>query len=331
MRLSGPCCCLVLVLIALGAVPTVFAQDASPSSDHTKIREEETKFYSGAKSYMDDSLPELKKEIQELKGLKPDSSQEQLSNLLLHIGRKINELLRRVPDLTAEERVTQTQWVVGQMQDCKIRASGAIGRVSTDCSQSPDTHRQMNFHYILLSRNTAEESVLEEYRTNGQNQPITSAEKPAFQGFVGSWVVFSQENRSESRFRYLGEQKIGKRKTFVVAFAQIPGAVNVPGMIANGGGNIPILLQGVAWVDQEDLRIIQLRTDILGPLQKVGLQKQTAKILFGPVTISQLNLELWLPKEVDVHVEANGLIFEEQHAYSKFRLYQATSRIIPAS
>ena len=142
-------------------------------------------------------------------------------------------------------------------------------------------------------------------------------------------MVFSPSNRSQSRFRYWGEQKIGKREAFVVAFAQIPGSVNVPMMTMNAGKIIPILFQGVAWVDQEDFRIIQLRTDILAPQQEAGLQKETAKILFGPVDIARLNLELWLPMGVDVSAEVQGLALQEQHVYSKYRLYHATSRILP--
>ena len=307
-----------------------FSQATPPSLNQARIRAEETSLYSEARPYLDGSAPELEKRVRELKGLKPDSSQEQLSDLLFKIGTRVDELVAKVPDLTSDERVTQTQWVVGLVQDCASHSRAPGNFPIENCSQTSGKRIQKDFHYIILSRQTEDGRVLEEFRTNEQNQPLKSgAEGPSFQGFVGSWVIFSPSNRSESRFRYLGEQKIGKREAFVVAFAQIPGSVNVPVMLVNGGRFVPILFQGVAWVDQEDFRIIQLRTDILAPQQEAGLQRETAKILFGPVDISRLNLELWLPMGVDVNVEANGLAVQEQHAYSKYRLYHPTSRILP--
>jgi hypothetical protein len=294
-----------------------------------RIRDEETRLYSAAQPYLDDSAPELEKRVRELKGLKPDPSQEQLSSLLLKIGKRVDELVAKVPDLTSDERVTQTEWVVGLAQDCASHSRVPGNFPIENCSQTSGKRIQKDFHYIIQSHQTQDGRVLEEFRTDEQNQPLKSAEGPSFQGFVGSWVIFSPSNRSESRFHYLGEQKIGKREAFVVAFAQIPGSVSVPVMMVNGGGFVPILFQGVAWVDQEDFRIIQLRTDVLAPRQEAGLQKETAKILFGPVDISRLNLELWLPMGVDVRVEANGLAVQEQHAYSNYRLYHATSRMLP--
>ncbi len=307
-----------------------FSQATPPSLDQAKIRAEETRLYSKAQPYLDGSAPELEKKVRELKGLKSDSSQAQLSDLLFKIGTRVDELVAKVPDLTSDERVTQTQWVVGLAQDCASHSRVPGNFPIENCSQTSGKRIQKDFHYIILSRQTQDGRVLEEFRTNEQNQPLKSgAEGPSFQGFVGSWVIFSPSNRSESRFHYLGEQKIGKRQAFVVAFAQIPGSVNVPVMLVSGGRYVPILFQGVAWVDQEDFRIIQLRTDILAPQQEAGLQRETAKILFGPVDISQLNLDLWLPMGVEVNVEADGLAVQEQHAYSKYRLYHATSRILP--
>lgn len=330
MRSNRSSCSLVLVLFALGAAPGVFSQATTPSSSQAGMQDEETRLYSEAKPYLAESIPELEKKVRELKGLKPASGQEQLSDLLHEIGLKVDELVEKVPDLTSDEYVTQSEGTDGA-QDCAASHSGGGGELPVNgCSTSSGSQSQKSFHYIILSHETKDGRVLEESRTDGQNQPVEPGTGgPNFQGIVGSWVVFSPSNRAESRFHYLGEQKIGKRQSFVVAFAQIPGSVNAPVMMVNGGRSIPILLQGIAWLDQEDFRIIQIRTDILAPLPAAGLQKQTAKILFGPVDISQQSLELWLPIRVDVSAKVNGLAFQEQHVYSKYRMFHATSRMLP--
>lgn len=330
MRSSRPCCSLALWLIMVPAVPATFSQATSSLLNHATILDEETSLYSEARPYLDDSAPELEKRIGELKGLKQDSTQEQLSDLLVNVGMRVEELVVKVPDLTSDERVTRIQEVVGPVQSCASHARALGNFPVDDCPPTSGSRVQENFHYIILSHQTQDGRVLEEFRTDEQNQGIGSdGQGPNFRGFVGSWVVFSPSNRSRSRFRYLGKQKIGKREAFVVAFAQIPGSVDVPVTMTNRGRTVPILFQGVAWVDQEDFRIIQLRTDILAPQPEVGLQKQTAKILFGTVDIAQLNLKLWLPVGVDVRVQADGLVFQEQHVYSNYHMYHATSRMLP--
>jgi hypothetical protein len=93
--------------------------------------------------------------------------------------------------------------------------------------------------------------------------------------------------------------------------------------------SIPTLLQGIAWIDQSDFRIVQLRTDLLAPRPDSQLLAQTTSIVFGPVHIASHDEELWLPRSVDAEMEANGQILDEQHEYSRRRLFQTESRIVP--
>ncbi len=89
-----------------------------------------------------------------------------------------------------------------------------------------------------------------------------------------------------------------------------------------------MLLQGVAWVDEEDFRIRRLRTDILAPQPEIDLEKQSVNIQFGKVHIAEIKLELWLPQEVEAEMQAMGSFVQEKHHYSKYRLYSAKSKII---
>jgi hypothetical protein len=75
---------------------------------------------------------------------------------------------------------------------------------------------------------------------------------------------------------------------------------------------------------------VRLRTDLLAPQPEVGFERQTVSILFGPVRIPTLDLALWLPQAVHAELEAGGQLLHEDHKYSKYRLYQAKSKIIVA-
>jgi hypothetical protein len=306
------------------------AQTASPQARSSAQPSDEIKtamarFYADAHPYMDEPLPELKKEVRELAGLKADSGPEQPSDLLAKVGAKSDELLQKVPDLISDEAVSQTQMPVslGLTPGCV----GTGGCSSTGRTSAWD----QSFSYLIVTHPAPNgRLVLQEYRTSTKGKPIegTGAGAPNFQGFISAWIIFSSANQVESRFRYLGQQKTDGHTTYVIGFAQIPGAVESPGIFLSDGKPVPMLLQGIAWVDQSDFRIVRLRTDLLASLPEVLVQRGTANILFGAVKIPTLDLTLWLPQSVHAEMEARGQILQEQHKYSKYRLYKAQSKIV---
>jgi hypothetical protein len=127
------------------------------------------------------------------------------------------------------------------------------------------------FNYLILVHQAGNKGkTLDEYRSDAQNtkDALTdeSPASPRAQGFASAWLLFFPSNQSESRFRYLGRQKIDNHWTLVLAFAQSPGSVKSPGQVVFEGKWIPVLYQGVVWIDETDFRIVQLRTDLLEPL-----------------------------------------------------------------
>ena len=292
--------------------------DHNPGTMNTEAE----RLYAGAQPYMDEPLPKLKKAVHELKGLEPAPSQEQLSGLLAKVGAKADELTKKVPNLISDEEVSESQWDAAEPDMVPGCDHGCL-------TEGSHSHRDQSFSYLILTHLTQSGQKLDEYRTGRNGRPISEVTgAPSFQGFVSAWIVFSSVNQVESRFRYLGQQQTSGHNTYVIGFAQIPGSVKFPGSILTSRGPVPMLLQGVAWIDQSDLRIVRMRTDLLAPLPEIQHQRQTANILFGAVHIANLESELWLPQEVDAEMEAKGQFLQEKHKYSKYRVYQVNSRII---
>lgn len=367
MQLRKQILSIAVVLLAAGALSSAFPRNEPPStppsasstvskpesnSSEEENVKEETALYANAHPYMDDSVPEIEQRVPELRGLKPDpdpepgedssrtavEDRERLLRLLEEVGVNVDRLVEKIPNLIADEEVTQAESVSGaENGDCASLNQGrgkapALGASMAQCGGSVGQETRQTFHYLILVRQTPEGRLLDEDRTDRQNRPL-GQNAPNFRGFVESWVAFAPGNLSQARFRYLGEQKIHGRRAYVIAFAQIPGAVRLPGEIRAQGRTLPMLFQGIAWIDQANFEILELRTDLLAPQLEVQLLRQTAEIRFGPVRIPQLGIVLWLPQRVDVRCEANGLVLREQHAYSKYHMYQATTRMIlpPAS
>lgn len=296
---------------------------------------DEKKLYSNAVSFVDLPAAELQKAIPELQALEPAQSQEELPILLGKIGDKAVALFRKIPNLICHEEVIES------------RQGRKLGR--------------RDFDYLILAHHTVEAVSLEEYRVDLRDQPadtrdahnpntstanesasvlndlrhksdVASARNagapPLSQGFAYKWVHFYPSNRSESTFRYPGRQKIDGHKTFVVAFAQKPGLVRLPGELQYQGKSIPILYQGIAWVDESDSRIVRLRTDLLAPLAAAHLRRLTAEIHFGDARIAESTSPLWLPHEVVVTSDIDGQTFGERHVYSGYRAYLVQSKVV---
>jgi len=278
--------------------------------------------YVNAKSFVDCPIAELQEIVPELRGLQTSQNQEELIALLDKIGSKTVDLFQRVPNLISQEEVVESQG-----------SRKALRR---------------KFSYLILSHRSRDAVTLEEYRVDVQsNQPQpddvdtgTSAShhtdtgnpqaSPLAHGFAYMWVLFYPSNRAESTFRYLGRQKINRRNTLVVAFSQKPGFVRSPGEVRLEGRSIPILHQGVAWVDASDFRIVRLRTDLTSPLPDIQLRSLTAEVQFAETQVAGVTSSLWLPREVVVTSDVNGLTSRDRHAYSNYRAYGVQTRLLLA-
>jgi hypothetical protein len=285
-----------------------------------------------------DLIPaELLRAIPELRGLKPAEDQAKLNDILKQLGDETEDLFKKMPNLISHEEVTQIQ-----------RGHQPV---------------QQEFEYLILSHRAQDAVTLDEYRVDLRTKKQTSSDShipvapsvgsaastaqdlrqksadassrnaaapPLSQGFASKWVHFYPSNRSESAFSYLGQQHIHNHDTFVIAFAQKPGRVRSPGELFFQGRSIPLYYQGIAWVDESDFRIVHLRTDLLGRLPDVPLQRLTAEIDFGETKVAQAASALWLPHKVIVTSKIGGQIFEEEHLYSDYRVYQVESKIVLA-
>jgi hypothetical protein len=192
-----------------------------PSQSADAVRAEAARLYADAHPYLDAPFPELKKVVQELSGMTPASSQEQLPDLLDKVGVKADELLQRVPDLVSDEVVNETRRTIPKGEP--------LGCLGLGCSpdRTASAEEDQTFHYLILTHPGAfGRVVLSESRTTLKGKSVDpTVQSPNFPGFLPAWVLFYPANQVESRFRYLGKQQFDGHSTFVIGFAQLPGSM----------------------------------------------------------------------------------------------------------
>ena len=283
-------------------------------------------YYANAHPYLEESLEQLVNKMPELRTIESAPDQQALPTILEKTGEQVDEFFRNVLDLTAREEITEEK--LGQQ-----------GQVTEQ--------RHIEDSYLVLRRGTEMFGGVHEYRmdSNGDRLEEAGGNNGYFvtSKFALSHVYFSTALQSESRFRYLGEERDGLQDTYVVAFSQKPGEATVTlGLGVNLGQNeqvhVRMLVQGIAWVDKSNFQIVRLRTDLLAPRPEIGLKRLTSVVTFGKVQLEKVAIPLWLPSEVQVNadfttiggqIENRPLSFRDEHRYSDYKKYRVSVKLLP--
>jgi hypothetical protein len=143
-----------------------------------------------------------------------------------------------------------------------------------------------------------------------------------------SCIHFSTAAQSQSRFRYLGNEMLGSRETYVLAFAQRPGEVSFATVMAGmGAKDVDMPTQGILWVDKSNFQILRMRSDLLAPNSEIQLDQLTTDVTLGEVRLQDVPDPLWLPTDADVYIEIGRQKYRNMHHYQDYRRYRVSVKI----
>ena len=279
------------------------------------------------------TILELQKFIPDLKRLKPSRDQTEITAILDKIGANTVEIVRKTPNLISHESVVNEQRGIKTLQNYSYLVLTHPGDANSAVFEEfrVDLATGAKFEASQIAKdadaNSRAESSPLELPSPSRSVP-TGGGAPTSQGFGTAWLNFYPLNRALSEFRYLGQQKMDGHATLVVAFAQRPASVTLPAKLFFENRTVPMFMQGVAWVDTSDFRIVRLRTDLLAPPSGVDLRQLTADSHFSQIRIAGSATPLWLIREVTVTSDIDGATHREIHVYSNYRVFRARTRIL---
>jgi len=330
----------LLLIAVFFALPAVLAQ-AGPSAHPAQTESQQSPpppcavtqvEQSAAASFVDEPLPELKKQFPSLRTISVDPEQDQLTAILDKTGDVLAGLYQRIPNLVAREEVRRP---IPSGLSFAIPLARRGGNLDATLDDSPNgRYRSTVYVYrIVRGDGPAGMEILNEFRTDSHDHPIDDSgrnpDSPRNVGFATSWLFFFRANQIESRFRLLGEQKIDKHDTYVVAFAQNPGRERLNTIVDAPTGQCSIPSQGVAWINQSTCQIIRMQTDLLFPVPSIHLSQLRTILEYSEVPIPERSLVLWLPDIVKNSWRTPAISGEELHLYSHYRLFGSTVRVLP--
>ncbi len=274
-------------------------------------------------TYVDEPLEQLEKMVPHLNPTKLDAThdagytgaakppQQESEFILSKTSATAADMVHRMPNLIATEEVREPVEIPGFKW-----------------------YLTRTFNYAIVLRHKPAGGVsFVEFRTDARGQPIDyspdNPARPIDVGFATMWLIFTPGELHESRFRYLGQQLINRRKTYVLAFAEDPEKSGPRVVIDYPSGQCSTALQGVAWIDQSTFQIVRMQTDLLSPLLDIQLYQLRSVLTYRSVKIAGLKLSLWLPTDVKTTWQTWSQVGEESHRYSHYRLFKAKVKILP--
>jgi len=240
----------------------------------------------------------------ELRGMQPAANQDELPMVLAKTGEDVRSFFQNISNTMSEEQVRETR--LGKKGETKDLL-------------------EEKFQYLLLTTPQKWGVDLEEYRTdkNGDRTAPKGLSEGLMltSGFVSASLMFHPSYQAGASFRLLGRQDVAGHHCHVIAFAQKPEKPKMIEGFNTDQETVMVLLQGVAWIDQDTYKLIRLRSDLLTPQPIIRLERQTTEITYEPVQFKQLAMAMWLPSAVDVTVQWRGRTFRNSHTYSRFKLF----------
>jgi hypothetical protein len=226
------------------------------------------------------------------------------------------------PGVTSAELIAESRRPIADTSQNSVWVTGGGVTVAPPTTGGQGDLIQEQFRYTISVNPPGSGKIAEERFDAAGNDPNLSRGRAGFlrtSGFARQPLFFSAANQKLSDFRYLGTQEIDGRPTEVVAFAEHPDPSAVLSSWLVGGQAVPVLLEGVAWIDPSDFHIAQLRTQLLAEQPKLHLGKMTTIIKFKRQELAGGVSPLWLPDSVRVEAEMGNMQFLNIHRFSDYK------------
>jgi VWFA-related protein len=262
--------------------------------------------------YVDLPMAELVERVPELKSVGPAADQRELPMILQKMGARMDDFVQNIGDLIAREDLTQE----------KLKADGKI---------KEKQHGEDN--YLILHHGN-EWGARAEYRMDDKGNHLGPV--GLWQGYLVtsgqalSCIQFSTAGQSQSgaRFRYLGDETLSSRGTYVLAYAQRPGEISFASVMeVTGAKEADMPTQGILWVDKGNFQILRMRSDLLEPNPEIRLAQLTTDVTLGEVRLPDVPNPLWLPAGAEVNIEMGGQKYRNVHHYKDYRRYRVSIKI----
>jgi hypothetical protein len=300
---------ILIAVLCAGLSPTASSKAGSRSQSGSQ-EHELTDVPTGVLTIVYKTPRELAETFTQLEGLEPAADQKDLPMILKKVGQSVQDYFHNFVSTSAAEEVVQQ----------RLRPNNKV----------QESFKQ-KFQYLLVASPEKGELDLEEYRMDKKGRRTKQEVLPGgalTSGFASMPAHFHPSLQDESRFSYVGTQKVNGCETWVVAFSQKPEVARYREKMGDLTSIYVVFLEGLAWIDNANFQIVRMHTELLPDMVVRSVQRQDTDINFKEVHFAGIPVVFWLPQEVVVFTELTDKNLRNIHRYSNYRLYTSQTKII---
>jgi hypothetical protein len=190
---------------------------------------------------------------------------------------------------------------------------------------NPTTKENRKFDYSATISKGKTLGVMEvdEYRTQRYGTEGLP-DHIADHGFAAWALVFHPAMRDAFQVICEGLGEWRGQATWLVHFQQRRDQPNhIHGYIV-GSRIYPVDMKGRAWITADKFQVVRIESEMISPLPEIQLLAEHQITEYGPVPFAAKNVELWLPKSVEVYLHFRGRRYYRRHTFERFMLFSVT-------
>jgi hypothetical protein len=153
---------------------------------------------------------------------------------------------------------------------------------------------------------------------DGSNSLDIFPEHVATLGTVALVFVFHPNYLNDFDFRCEGQTHQGGQLAWQVHFQQKPGVPSRLRSYRLGNRYFRVGIMGRAWIAADSLQILRMESDLVTQVPAVRLNAEHQSITYGPVTLKQRDLVLWLPSSAEIYLDFDGHRIHRRQELSNF-------------
>ena len=224
----------------------------------------------------------------------------------------------------ADEILTSAQRRMNsQMQNFeKFTATEHIEHQEIDGFGKPGQVKSRNFSYIVIvDRYEGDSFFLNEDRyVNGSDPSFPTSLITEGLNNLGV-AVLQPATRKNFNYQCEGLTSIRGKAAWQLRFEEKKDAARGVRNWRRDGKLYQIPVKGRAWLSSTSFDVLRIETDLVEPVQLLGLTRDHLLVDYGPVNFSSTNAVLWLPWSAEMHMELHGHRYHHMHYLTDYMLF----------
>jgi Flp pilus assembly protein TadD len=226
---------------------------------------------------------------------------------------------------SAEEILPHAQHrLKSQLQNFeKFTATEHIDHQEIDRLGRPGPVKSRDFSYIVFVNRYAGDSFFldEDRRSSSKDSSFPTSLATTGLNNLGVSIL-QPATRDEFVYQCEGLASIRGKATWQVRFQEKKDSSGGIRDWRRDGKLYQIPLKGRIWLSSTSFDVLRIETDLLEPVQILGLTRDHLLVDYGPVNFSAGNTSLWLPWSAEMHMELRGHRYHHKHYLTDYMLFE---------